>query len=92
MLSRSDILSSSRTNCIGHFCAASPQRLGLSRGAIACGLVFHLGIEFCPKQYRDRRYPEPCHEADNCPERAVGFIEVPKVGRVERKQRRRGKP
>jgi hypothetical protein len=47
--------------------------------SIACCLVLHLRVEFGANQVYDGRDPDPGHEANYRPQRAVRLIECPKL-------------
>jgi hypothetical protein len=56
------------------------------------GLLLDLRIQLAAEQNRDYREPDPGHEADDCPERAIGFVVTAEVRDIPREQDRSCKP
>src|SRR5215469_5033878 len=50
--------------------------------------MLHLGVEFGADEDHRRREPDPDHESDDCPKRAIGLVIAAKVRGVPREQDR----
>ena len=64
----------------------SAERLGTSGGGVASRLVLHFRVQLCAHQDDDN--PDPGHETDDRPERAVSFVIAAEIGDVPREQNR----
>jgi hypothetical protein len=70
----------------------SAERLGTSGGGVASRLVLHFRVQLCAHQDDDNRDPDPGHETDDRPERAVSFVIAAEIGDVPREQNRCSQP
>ena len=64
----------------------SAERLRTSGGGVASRLVLHFRVQLCAHQDDDN--PDPGHETDDRPERAVSFVIAAEIGDVPREQNR----
>jgi hypothetical protein len=76
---------------IGHFRAARSKRLRRPDGACPRRLMLDFRVELGAEQKHYYRNPHPGHKPDDRAQRAISFVEAPKIRCIPREQRRSGK-